>query len=144
MTIQELQLLNLGYLRGADLMQFCPPQLLIKQEEIIKGIIQTGCNICYAEILSKLSNRYDMDAELAITDTTDRNSLLVKLVSILAIKNILGNQANLSEFLTSLINWADKEVLSIQNRQTNLKIVVAPEIINSGVELISNSFETLG
>lgn len=142
MTIQELQLLNLGYLKGNNLMQFCPPQLLIKQDEIIKDIIQTGTNIAYEEIKSKLSNRYDIDAEFALT--TGKNSLLVKLTSILAIKNILGNNANISEFLNSLITWAEKEILSIQNRQTNINILVANEVINSGVEVVGNSFKTIG
>lgn len=65
MALTEDQLKNLpfGYLRGADLMRFCPPQILIKQYQVDPDSLQDACNIAYSELISLLNTRYGLNVE---------------------------------------------------------------------------------
>ena len=60
----QFRLLQLGYLSGEDLMNFAPAQLLIKQNIVLPGQPQDGCDLAYAEIEASLVNRYNVATEL--------------------------------------------------------------------------------
>lgn len=64
-TLDQINLLPFGYLCGADLAQFCPGQLLIKQYLSNPNSLQNGCSLAYAELESKLVNRYNIGLEIA-------------------------------------------------------------------------------
>lgn len=63
MTTADIEALNLGYLTGADLLQFCSPQLLISRWNVNNSNLQRGCSFAYSEIMRNLSNRYDATDE---------------------------------------------------------------------------------
>lgn len=67
MALTEDQLKNLpfGYLRGADLMRFAPPQILIKQYQVDPDCLQDSCNIAYSELISLLNTRYGLNVEFS-------------------------------------------------------------------------------
>lgn len=67
MTTADLEALNLGYLTGADLVQFCAPQHLISRWNVNNSNLQRGCDYAYSEIIRNLSNRYDVTDELKNT-----------------------------------------------------------------------------
>ena len=142
-TIDELKVLSFGYLTGLDLLRYCPFQVLQKQYAIDDQSLQIGCDIAYSEALSALGARYDIETELAKTDT-DRYSLMVKIVSVLAVRNIVGNQAGLPENMTENFKWVESTILNIRNGQESLmgmNIAITQKI--SQTELIPSSFSTL-
>lgn len=67
MTTADIEALNLGYLTGADLLQFCAPQLLISRFNMNNSNLLRGCQFAYSEIIRNLSNRYDVTDELKNT-----------------------------------------------------------------------------
>jgi hypothetical protein len=142
-TIDDIKALTLGYLTGNDLLRYCPFQVLQKQLSVDDTSLQIGCDIAYSEVRSALSQRYNIDVELA--KTTDRFPLLVKITSILAIKNITGNQAAMPEQMTENNKWVDDILLAIRNGQQSLigmEIAATAKISNSS--LIRSSFATIG
>lgn len=64
-TRDQFSQMNFGYLNGSDLLQFCPSQLLTSQYDKFQQSIQNGCNQAYEELISELSNRYDIGKELS-------------------------------------------------------------------------------
>lgn len=64
LTNDTFRILQLGYLSGEDLMGFAPAQLLIKQNIVLPGQPQDGCDLAYAEIEAALVNRYNVATEL--------------------------------------------------------------------------------
>lgn len=68
-TPSDLQATNYGYLSGADLATWCNIQLLIAQINVRPNIIQKAVNTAIAEVVSKLSNVYDLTTELQKTDS---------------------------------------------------------------------------
>jgi len=147
LTATELKALDLGYLKGSDLLQFCAAQLLIKQYEVDNDSLQAGSNLAYSELESNLSTRYDVKTEL---ENSTRNALCVKIASILAIRNILGNAQNISEMMINLFVWADKELIAIRNGQISLGLNQpqntdgTPVLNYSDASLIRSSFKTIG
>lgn len=65
LTVDQLKNISFGYLTGADLIRYCPAQLLIKQYEVDPDSLENGCDTAYAEIIGKLETRFDLTAELA-------------------------------------------------------------------------------
>jgi hypothetical protein len=61
----ELAQLNFGYLKGSDLLQFAPIQLLTSQYEKYPDVFQQGCSMAYDEINGELIARYDVQKELS-------------------------------------------------------------------------------
>lgn len=142
-TYDELKALDFGYLTGADLLRFCPYQVLQKQLAIDDDSVQIGCDIAYSEMLSTLGARYDITTELA--KTTDRYSLAVKIAAILAVRNIVGNQSGLPQNMLDNFTWVDKTILNIRNGQESLaELNISPAAHISKTELIPGSFTTLG
>lgn len=64
-TKDQLSQKDFGYLKGSDLMQFAPFQLLAAQYDIFPDYFQLGCDQSYSEITSELSDRYDITSELS-------------------------------------------------------------------------------
>lgn len=143
-TIDELKVLPFGYLTGLDLLRYCPFQVLLKQYAIEDQSLQIGCDIAYSEAISALSARYDIKTELTKTGTA-RYALMVKIVSILAVRNIVGNQSGLPENMTENFKWVDQTILNIRSGQESLLgLNIAPTSKISQTEIIPSSFSTLG
>ena len=73
-----------------------------------------------------------------------RNSMCVKIVSILAIRNILGSISGENTMLKSFYDWADKTILEIKERQKSLTLSAAPTSLASRAYIIESSFKSLG
>lgn len=84
-----------------------------------------------------------------------RAQVCVKIVSIKAVENILGNSQNVSEFMMNLFRWAKNELLAIRNQQSNLPLNPVPVKTNpdtgkpfpypeSDAQLVRSTFKTLG
>jgi hypothetical protein len=159
LTVDTLKTQDLGYLSGADLLQWCPAQILIKQYEVDNNSLVSGANYAYAEITSALINRYDIATELNKSNADgDRVIFCVKLTAILAIRNALGNMANVSEYMMEIFKGAKKDLMDIRNGQLNLPLALPPQQTftdpDSGqtfpvkteatARLIRSSFSTLG
>jgi hypothetical protein len=143
-TIDELKVLSFGYLTGIDLLRYCPFQVLQKQYAVEDTSLQIGCDIAYSEALSALSARYDITTELTKEDTS-RYSLMVKIVSILAVRNITGNQSGLPENMIESFKWVETTILNIRNGQESLMgLNIAPTAKLSQTQLVQSSFSTLG
>jgi hypothetical protein len=139
----QLAILDFGYLTGIDLAKYCPFQVLQKQYIVDNLSLEIGVNTAYSELSSKLSARYNIALELT-KRTTTRYALVVKIVALLAIRDIVGNQSGLPENMITNFKWVDDTILEIRNGQTSLGIQVALTAQNSTTEIISNSFNTLG
>ena len=236
-TPAQIQALYFGYLIGANLMRWCPWQILSKQNEVDSTCLQDGCNTAYDEIISACINRYDIATEMAknfpqqgmakaeiaggavtaldiitpgtkyltpptvafagpgtdaaATATIDQNGILtgfvitnggsgytsspvvslsgglapdsraglcVKVVSILAVRNALGNAQNISEKMAMDFAWAEKFTLALRNGQANLPLNPVPKPVPpvdpvtgcrnpypaSNNILVESSFKTIG
>ena len=64
-TQDQIAALNFGYLNGSDLLQFCPPELLIQKYSTSPFLFQAGCNQAYSYVKAKLCNRYDLNSVLS-------------------------------------------------------------------------------
>lgn len=73
-----------------------------------------------------------------------RATLCVRIVTLLALENCLGNMQNLSEFLLSYFKNNRKDLLDIRNGQLNLPINESGEATISAAVMVDNSFKTLG
>lgn len=144
MTIDELKAMSLGYLTGADLLRFCPFQLLNSQYTVDNNSLQQGATMAYAEIMGKLRTRYDLTNEISTVRGDQRETNLVRIVSILAVRCVLSNVQNLSEDMVNHFRWADSAVRDIRNEQMNLILPVENVQTASTAYLVPNSFNTLG
>jgi phage gp36-like protein len=142
-TVAQLETLTFGYLTGTDLVQFCAPQLLIKQTEVDINSLQRACNLAYAEIISNLTTRYDIKTELNKTGTA-RSLMCVRMVAILAVKYSLANFQNISDDLRQMIDGNKWDIINVRNGQINLPLNVAAANVVSDAILWDNSFQTLG
>ena len=145
MTTDELKTLQLGYLTGSDLLQYCPAPLLISQFNQDNSSLQQGCNQAYAEAISKLITKYDVTDELKTVRGDVREQNLVGIVSVLAVRKILGSIQNISEVMQNHFRWADACIKDIRNAQMNLMLEqpVIPQV-TSTASLVKNNFSTLG
>jgi hypothetical protein len=142
-TIDDIKALNFGYLTGEDLLQFCSPQLLIKQYTVDNNSLQNGFNFAQSEVIASFTTRYDLTAELVKTGTS-RALLLVKIMALLTIRNALGSFQELSEKMKDDFNWADYTLKSIRNGQMNLPLVIANINKVSTAYLTDSTYLTLG
>ncbi len=76
--------------------------------------------------------------------TNKRDGYFIKVLTLLAIKNILGSLAGESKLLAAQIEWAELQVQLVLDRQRSFKIRTAPNPLKSGNELVNSSFKTLG
>jgi len=73
-----------------------------------------------------------------------RSNLLVKIISLLAIRNILGNMENISDQMTAMFKWADQTLRDLRNGQQNLPLPGVNICVSSESFLVEQSFKTLG
>jgi hypothetical protein len=76
--------------------------------------------------------------------TQPRNSLFVKLVSIMAIRNILGSISGENKILLSHFDWLELKLQKIKEKQMSLTLSAAPSAISSRAGVISSSFRQIG
>lgn len=77
-------------------------------------------------------------------DPQTRNSFLVKILAIFAIRNILGSLASQDKMLISHYEWADLMIIKIKERQVSLNLSTTPLPLRSKIEIVKSSFKTLG
>ena len=115
LTLQQLQNLDLGYISGANLLQFCPAQLLLNQSAI--GIdFNDSLLISQTEMISELSNQYDFTAEylkLSTANPDTREQLVLKLTTIGTIINILGSMAGVNDQMQYWFKWYSDNIEKI-------------------------------
>jgi hypothetical protein len=68
----------------------------------------------------------------------------VKLLSIMALKNILGNISGDNKMLQGHFDWLTETILKIKQKQMSMTLEAAPSTISSRAGTISSSFKTLG
>ena len=81
-----------------------------------------------------------------------RSKLLVKILSLLTIRNVLGSMQNISEKMGNDFKWADSTVKDIRRAQMNLPLPTTGNTaenntlspIASTGQLVCDSFKTLG
>ncbi len=73
-----------------------------------------------------------------------RSPLLVKILSIFAIRNILGSGVAENKLIQAHFEWVDNIIVKIKERQTTLPITIAPSPIRGRAEIVKSSFKTLG
>lgn len=142
-TVDQLAAMNFGYLKGADLIQWCSTSLLIGQYAKNAQSLQDGCDLAYSEVIGSLSTRYNITDELLVI-SGNRCILLVKIVSLLTIRNVLGNLANIAEKTKDDFGWADNTIMDIRNGQMNLILPESQIAKLSVAEIIPSSFLTIG
>ena len=142
-TYDDIKALDYGYLTGDDLLMFCPSQILIKQYQTNANTLENAVDIAYSEIMSSLGARYNIVSEL--DKTTGRYALVVKLVSIAAIRNITGEMSGIPENLLKQFTWLDETLMAIRNGQMSLNLIKwADSTVISRSELIANNFYNIG
>lgn len=99
--------------------------------------------MAYGEITRALLSRYAIASEFGQVSGT-RDILCVKIASIMAIRNIMGNMAGISELMVMNFTWAAKELLAIRNGQVNLILPQANVKSISESFLVPQNFSTLG
>lgn len=145
LTNDQLYIMNFGYLMGSDLMQWCPAQLLIKRYEVNANSLLDGCVSAYGEVIRMLNSRYAIENEIsANTVSGSRDILCVKITAILAIRNILGSMAQVSDLMMDQFKWADQTLKDVRNGFTNLILPQADRSVYSDSFLVSSNFRTLG
>ncbi len=143
MTPQELSTKSFGYLTGADLIQWSSVQLLIKQGEVLPESLQNGCSIAYSEAINLFRTKYDVVSELNMISGS-REVTFVKLVAILAVRNILGNMAGVNDTTKMNFDWATETIHQIQSGLFSLGLKGANRCIRSGSILVQSNFSLLG
>ena len=145
-TYDDIKALDFGYLTGANLLQWCPAQFLIKQQIQDLDAIATGVAMAYQEVIADLSSRYDINSEFAKTGSS-RFMVVVKITSVMAIRNILGNSSGMPEVVIKHFDWLDVTIKAIRNGQLSLPSVKIPDPATqaapSDIILTPSSFNTL-
>lgn len=144
LTPAELKALDFGYLTGEDLVQYCATELLISRYQVNQDAFINGVKTAYGEIINKLSTRYNVALEITTKTADAREITLVKIVSMYAIRNILGNTQNISKWTSDLITAAVQDVFDIRNGQGSLDIENAPLITQSLAHLVPSSYTIIG
>lgn len=84
-----------------------------------------------------------------------REVFCTQLTALVALRNVLGNMQNVSEYLMGLMNQAEKDLLAIRNAQLNLELAPVPVTIDpttglanpypeSDAVLVPSSFQYIG
>jgi hypothetical protein len=143
-------------LAGQDLLDFSAAQLLINAEinSGTSGLLARSVNKAYSQIISQLSARCQIAKELqkaaptSLLPTDTRSQVIVRLVSILAIENILSRVAGIPDHLKTLIGGVHEDLMAIRNGQLALPDLQFESTTDqeniSRTEIIDNSFLTLG
>jgi hypothetical protein len=143
-TIADIIAIDLGYLTGADILQFCPDQHIIKQQSINPNALIAASAMAYEELKANLTSRYQIDLELAKTGNA-RYLLTVKIAALLTIRNFLGNSAMIPANTKAAIDDCKEMLHAIRNGELSLLLVKLNEdVTNSQAKIIDSSFRTIG
>lgn len=143
-SLEEIKDLNFGYLTGQDLLRFIQYQMLIKQGSVDIESLQYSVNMAYSEFRSNFQTLYDCEEEFAKTGN-DRSQTAIKLVSLLAIRNLCGNLTQVTDYLASLFTWLDDTIKNIRLGQITIdKMNTAPQDSFSDVNIVTNNFSVIG
>lgn len=145
LTPDDIKNLNFGYLKGEDLVKYCPIQFLIKQETIDEGFLDNCVMTAYQELSGKLSTKCDLATEYTKTGE-DRSLQVVKLTALTAIRNSVSNIPDVPQMMKDNFAWMDKTVLAVRNGQEALPgvMILATETRVSGAYLVQQKYNSLG
>lgn len=152
-TYDNIAVLDFGYLNGRDLLRYCPYQNLAKQYQTDPNILINGVYTAYSELIASLTTRYNIQNELlksgqgsgSGSTSAERSLIVVKIVSSLAIRNILGEFVAISDNMQRQFDWADKTLKEIRNGQISLvDIEVREETAQSGAAIVEINYGYLG
>lgn len=143
LTPDQLSALSFGYLTGNDLIFWCPTQFLISRYNVDNNCLDNGVATAYSEVINALATKYDVTSEL-MKLSGPREPTLVKILSICAVRNILGNMQNISDKSKDDFKWADDTLLAIRNGQMNLILTSSSLLQRSGAFLVDAKFGTIG
>lgn len=141
-TLADIVGLSFGYLTTEDLLKWCPAQLLVKSYTEDTNSLQSACDRSISRVTSQLSTRYDLTTEL-VKSGSARQLFLVDILSIFAIRNVVGSAQSVSEKMLNDFAMADKDVADIRNGENNLQVTLANTAIASISYLSLSNFSTL-
>lgn len=141
-TLADIVGLSFGYLTTEDLLKWCPAQLLVKAYTEDTNSLQSACDRSISRVTSQLSTRYDLTTEL-VKSGSARQLFLVDILSIFAIRNVVGSAQSVSEKMLNDFAMADKDVADIRNGENNLQVTLANTAIASISYLSLSNFSTL-
>jgi hypothetical protein len=141
-TLADIVGLSFGYLTTEDLLKWCPAQLLVKAYTEDTNSLQSACDRSISRVTSQLSTRYDLTTEL-VKSGSARQLFLVDILSIFAIRNVVGSAQSVSEKMLNDFAMADKDVADIRNGENNLQVTLANTAIASISYLALSNFSTL-
>lgn len=141
-TLADIVGLSFGYLTTEDLLKWCPAQLLVKSYTEDTNSLQSACDRSISRVTSQLSTRYDLTKEL-VKSGSARQLFLVDILSIFAIRNVVGSAQSVSEKMLNDFAMADKDVADIRNGENNLQVTLANTAIASISYLSLSNFSTL-
>lgn len=143
LTNAQLDAMSFGYLTGANLAMYSSYQVIIKQYETSQDKLQRGCDNAQSEMIGLFYTKYDVLREFNMI-SGPRQNLVVKLTAILAVRDILGNMAGISEVTKSNYMWADDIIERTQNGTFNLPLYGVAVNLESGAFLVRQNFGSLG
>lgn len=143
LTPQQLTAMNFGYLQGSDLIRWCSVQVLTKQWEVNNNCLIDGCNNAYSEMMEYFATKYDVQREFNMI-SGPRQYTVVKMTSIMAIRDILGNMAGIGPVTQDNYKWLDDKILEIQQGLYTLPLYGVAITINSGAFLVPQNYNSLG
>lgn len=153
LTYTDFSALNYGYLNGADLLQFCPIQLLNNKYLINPNIIFNGVQMAYDELINNLCSKYNIENELSKngqssgsgSSSVSRVLMVVKITSLLSLRNILGESTNIGNKMMDDFNWAKATLMQLREGQMSLIGVEKQSCsIASSAYLVKDKFNQLG
>ena len=103
MTQDQLTVLGwgtFGYLTAYDLLQWCSPQLLIKQYNVNVNSIQSGVSTAESEVIASLKTKYDLSAEFVKIGTVPAYAVSVISGGALVQVNVLVPGTNFTSVPT--------------------------------------------
>ena len=143
-TTPEIKALNLGYLTGADVLQYINLQVITNRLSIDSNSLFAAAQDSYEEIKAHLATKYDIESELLKTGS-NRYRLTVNLCAVLTVQRLVASMAGIPETTREAIKWAHDTILAIRNGQLSLLLVKQSSDARSSVgEVIKGSFYTLG
>jgi hypothetical protein len=82
--------------------------------------------------------------DATINNSKVRNGLFLKLITILALRNILGSVAGDNKILSGHFEWYDNTIKKIKQRHMSMTLENAPASIISRGFVVESSFKTKG
>ncbi len=102
------------------------------------------CLVTNGSVNLRLDVGLNFVAPVLPSTNVPRNSFLVKILSIFAIRNILGSLSGENKQLMAHYDWAVNMIEKIKERQVSLTLQTAPSALRGRNETIEDRFKTLG